>query len=243
MPGGDLIECVNRHSDVDRLTLVGRSPTVRGEILIHHQLSDVVKGLHHLHSRNIIHGDLKGVRAPSKPRVAIVLIPNQPNILVDDTGHARITDFGFSTITHSLDAVTSASPDHGHSGRWTAPEVLDGGKSSKKADIFSFAMVMIEVWCAWPTVHRALANSYFPSIQIYTGAVPFESNPTTVAIVAIMAGRRPLRPTHATLTDDLWGLTNRCWDQEPHLRPETTELLRILCNPSVCYLHYPMCVC
>ena len=35
---------------------------------------------------------------------------------------------------------------YGHTARWTAPEILDGeGWVSKQTDIFSFAMVMIEV--------------------------------------------------------------------------------------------------
>jgi len=76
MPGGDLTEYTNRTPDVDRLRLVGPSTNVRSEILIHHQLGDVAKGLDHLHSRNIIHGDLKGVRTSPKSRVDTVLIPS-----------------------------------------------------------------------------------------------------------------------------------------------------------------------
>ena len=70
----------------------------------------------------------------------------QPNILVDDTGHARITDFGLATVTQNLDSIRSASEDQGNTARWTAPEILtEQGTYSKEADIFSFAMVMIEV--------------------------------------------------------------------------------------------------
>ena len=73
------------------------------------------------------------------------MIPNQPNILVDDTGHARIADFGLATVTQNLDSMQSASGQRGHTVRWAAPEVLTDGTYSKEADIFSFAMVMIEV--------------------------------------------------------------------------------------------------
>jgi len=64
---------------------------------------------------------------------------------MDDSGHARITDFGLAVITQNLDSVRSTSSQHGHTPRWAAPEVLKEGNSSKEADIFSFAMVMIEV--------------------------------------------------------------------------------------------------
>ena len=70
----------------------------------------------------------------------------QPNILMDDTGRARITDFGLAIVTQDLDLIRTASDEHGHTARWTAPEILnEEGSHSKEADIFSFAMVMIEV--------------------------------------------------------------------------------------------------
>jgi len=77
-----------------------------------------------------------------------ILTPLQPNILVDAAGRARITDFGLATVTQNLDSMRSASDDKGHTARWTAPEILnEQGTYSKEADIFSFAMVMIEVRC------------------------------------------------------------------------------------------------
>ena len=69
----------------------------------------------------------------------------QPNVLVDGSGYARIADFGLTTVTQNLDSIPSTSCHHGHTPRWSAPEVLKEGTYSKEADIFSFAMVMIEV--------------------------------------------------------------------------------------------------
>ena len=94
----------------------------------------------------MVHGDLKGVCERRKPRFTTVLTPGQPNILVDDCGNAHITDFGFTTVTQNPDSMGTASCHHGKTPRWTAPEVLKGGPyDGKEADIFSFAMVMIEV--------------------------------------------------------------------------------------------------
>jgi len=65
---------------------------------------------------------------------------------VDDTSHARITDFGLATVTQNLDSMQSTSEGQVNTPRWTAPEILTkDGTYSKKADVFSFAMVMIEV--------------------------------------------------------------------------------------------------
>ena len=65
---------------------------------------------------------------------------------MDDAGHARITDFGLATVTENMDSVKSGLDDNTHTARWVAPEILySDGSHSKEADIFSFAMVMIEV--------------------------------------------------------------------------------------------------
>ena len=60
-------------------------------------------------------------------RVTDVLTPGQQNILVDDSGRARIADFGLATVTLDLDSVRSNSCQHGHTPRWTAPEILNNG--------------------------------------------------------------------------------------------------------------------
>ena len=64
---------------------------------------------------------------------------------MDEFSHARIADFGLATVVQNLDSMRTASSQHGHTVRWAAPEVLCEGTYSKEADVFSFAMVMIEV--------------------------------------------------------------------------------------------------
>ncbi|KAF9645725.1 kinase-like protein [Thelephora ganbajun] len=185
MPGGDLSGYV-KNSDTNRLGLS------------RHQLSDVAKGLHYLHSRNVIHGDLKGF-----------------NILVDvehNQVHARIADFGLAIVTKNLNSIRLTTSQNFQTPLWCAPEVLYGEDPTKESDIFSFAMVMIE---------------------IFTGAIPFSGRSVFVAISAIMGGERPPRPAHPTFTDNLRTLMQRCWDQDPRLRPEISEVLQILHPPSI----------
>jgi len=63
--------------------------------------------------------------------------------MVDANSHARITDFGLAR-NQGIAEETSTLP--GGTARWTAPEILQGrGAPSKEADVFSFAMVMVEV--------------------------------------------------------------------------------------------------
>ena len=76
----------------------------------------------------------------------IILTRAQPNVLVDSIGRAKITDFGLATVTQHLDPIRTAADERGHTARWTAPEILnEEGTYSKEADVFSYAMVMIEV--------------------------------------------------------------------------------------------------
>ena len=110
-------------------------------------MTDVADGLSHLHSRNVVHGDLKGVGDCSETCPIIALTPNQPSILVDNFGRARITDFGLATVIQNRDSIGSGSDEDGPTARWIAPETLndDQGSYGKPADIFAFAMVIIEV--------------------------------------------------------------------------------------------------
>ena len=76
--------------------------------------------------------------------------------------------------------------------------------------------------------HRTLAyHRLYPS-QAFTGAVPFSRSLPAAAMLAIMGGKRPPRPTHRTFTPYLWALMQRCWDQDPLSRPEASEIWRVL---------------
>ena len=91
-----------------------------------------------------------------QPRFTTVLTFGQPNIVVDHSGHARIADFGYATIVKDEDSAVSDPDELGHTPRWTAPEIWTGETTySKEADIFSFAMVMIEVYRGWSIARRA----------------------------------------------------------------------------------------
>ena len=77
-----------------------------------------------------------------------MLTLNQSNVVVDTAGRARITDCGLATVTQNMDSIRGAPDEHGDSARWIAPDILaNRGTFSKEADVFSFAMITIEVRC------------------------------------------------------------------------------------------------
>ena len=69
----------------------------------------------------------------------------QTNILVDAAGRSRIADFGLETSTSSLRSARRGPYDYAYLPRWKAPELVRGEANNKTTDVYSFAMVMVEV--------------------------------------------------------------------------------------------------
>ena len=69
------------------------------------------------------------------------------NVLVDEGGRASLTDFGLASITLGNQSDISL-PDASLTiaTTWAAPEISKGGPVTKEGDIFTFAMVMVEVF-------------------------------------------------------------------------------------------------
>ena len=69
----------------------------------------------------------------------------QTNILVDRFGRARVADFSRAAANYNLCSTCGVAKIYSDT-RWTAPEVLEETQPfTKKADVFSFAMVVVEV--------------------------------------------------------------------------------------------------
>lgn len=79
----------------------------------------------------------------------LILTPVDPktNVLIDNDGHARLTDFGLTSIILGNKSVVSFQDDHlTMATMWMAPEISEGGVVTKEGDVFTFAMVAVEVW-------------------------------------------------------------------------------------------------
>ncbi|CAN0324578.1 unnamed protein product, partial [Pylaiella littoralis] len=102
------------------------SPSVAERLDI---VSGVVKGLHFLHKRKIVHCDVKSL-----------------NVLLDSDGTAKLSDFGLAVVNASVARSTNA-PSHKQGGSipWMAPEVFNGAKATCASDVFSVHVVMWEI--------------------------------------------------------------------------------------------------
>jgi len=97
-------------------------------------LLDVAKGLEYVHSRDVVHGDLKG-----------------HNIVVDNEGRALLADFGLASVLRgNLSLKYSEHASGRGTTRWMAPELLEptslSCEFSKKTDVHAFSMVAVEVF-------------------------------------------------------------------------------------------------
>lgn len=110
-------------------------------------MAELSAGMQYLKLCKIIHGDIKGVSTLGNLRVVRTNLQTQTNILIDDSGRVRISDYGLAVY----DSDTESSSGHFNGGtiRWMSPERLNPETRSVKAtfssDVYSFAMVIYEV--------------------------------------------------------------------------------------------------
>ena len=111
-----------------------------------------------------------------------------------------ITDCGVAVVIQDLDSIRGAPDEHGDSTRWIAPEILaNRGTFSKEADVFSFAMVMIEVRCRF----RIVTSGELRSLGQRFSLVPFHlmtNHPARLCLRLLVVSVRHGRSTRLLRT-------------------------------------------
>ncbi|RDW78771.1 STE11 family mitogen-activated protein kinase kinase kinase [Aspergillus mulundensis] len=166
------------------------------EPLIKNFVRQILAGLSYLHSKDIIHRDIKGA-----------------NVLVDNKGGIKISDFGISKRVEASTVLGSrASNGGGHIHRpslqgsvyWMAPEVVRQTAHTKKADIWSLGCLVIEM---------------------FIGSHPFPDCSQLQAIFAIGSNKaRPPAPEHAS--KDAVAFLDMTFQLDHEKRPNADELLK-----------------
>ncbi|RPD53287.1 hypothetical protein L226DRAFT_572810 [Lentinus tigrinus ALCF2SS1-7] len=91
-------------------------------------IHEISKGMAYLHSKGVLHGDLKAA-----------------NVLVNDKHHCVISDFGQSEMKSEAYRISGIPLTHGTL-RWQAPELMSGLSGLKQeVDAYAFAITCVEL--------------------------------------------------------------------------------------------------
>ena len=129
MEGGALTDIIDNNSNISEPQIARISREVcqlpNMAVFFANALHQTCQGLAHLHSKNIIHRDIKS-----------------DNVLLDAKGSVKITDFGFCaklTTEKSKRATMVGTP------YWMAPEVVKQKEYDSKVDMWSLGIMAIEM--------------------------------------------------------------------------------------------------
>lgn len=170
---------------LDRLVLSNRPLSVGQRVAM---ALDAAQGMAHIHSERVIHQDL-ALR----------------NLLVDDALHVKISDFGLSRIRKTTNSLTEVTQAMGTPSTM-APELIQGHVISNKIDVFSFGVLL------W---------------QLYTRLEPWtDATPMQIAWKVVMESARPAIPAHCP--ERLRLLIQSAWAQDAKDRPTFDEIVSAL---------------
>ncbi|KAG2122942.1 kinase-like domain-containing protein [Suillus clintonianus] len=166
-----------------------------------------------------MHGDITGVNS-ELPIYSCKLTHLQANVLIDKRGHARLIDFGLSTIIQPLLGQSHLAVSSWRPGaiRYAAPELVlpedahEPPVPLEKADIWSFGCIMLQVRL---------------TEQVLSGRLPWsETRQEAFIIVEMSHGRGPQRlECHPAIIDLDWDFIQKCLLFKPESRPSAEEVL------------------
>ncbi|MCJ1466785.1 ATP binding [Pseudocyphellaria aurata] len=180
VPGGSVAAMLNSYGQLQ-------------EPLIRNFVRQILAGLSYLHGRDIIHRDIKGA-----------------NVLVDNKGSIKISDFGISKRVEAS-ALLQPGKNGGHVHRpslqgsvfWMAPEVVKQTSYTRKADIWSLGCLIVEM---------------------FTGTHPFPNCSQLQAIFQIgNSSAKPSTPENAS--EEGQAFLKQTFEIDHEKRPSADELM------------------
>ena len=167
VPGGDLKALIDGRGRLSASELAGLG-------------DEVCAGLAHAHERGVIHRDIK---------------PH--NILLDENGHAKVTDFGIARALDTTQATRTGS--FLGTALYSSPEQLQGKKATPKSDVYSLGATLY---------------------QAATGAPPF-TGATAIEIASQHVSKAPVPPRQlgADVGEGVQALILDCLAKHPDDRP------------------------
>ncbi|KAF8329633.1 kinase-like domain-containing protein [Amanita rubescens] len=163
---------------------------------IEKRMLEVAEGIKYIHSEGVVHGDLRG-----------------DNVLLDDSLHVQIADFGLTRLSEATNSRTGALHPN-----FAAPELFgfsqdndqpfgDVPTRTQMSDVYAFGCLYYE---------------------IHYDSIPFAYRNDGQILALIFRGELPPRLDLPPLGDETWDVIQRCWMREAAKRPSMKDVLEHL---------------
>ncbi|XP_054475115.1 tyrosine-protein kinase Blk [Anoplopoma fimbria] len=149
--------------------------------------AQIAEGMAYIEKKNYIHRDVRAA-----------------NILVNETLHCKIADFGLARI---IESEYTAQEGAKFPIKWTAPEAINFGTFSIKSDVWSFGILLTEI--------------------VTYGRIPYPGMTNPEVIRSLDKSYR--MPCPEGCPKELYDIMHMCWKQRPEERP-TFEFLQNILN-------------
>ncbi|OAF67835.1 Serine/threonine-protein kinase shk2, partial [Intoshia linei] len=159
------------------------STLVMAEPIIATITQEILNGLNFLHESRIIHRDIKS-----------------DNVLLDQSGKVKITDFGFCATLNQNNLFRSTLIGTPY---WMAPEFITMSHYGSKIDIWSMGILMIEM----------------------VDSVPPYINENPIRALFLIASNGTPKPTTKDISPSLKNFINSCLSVDQFERPSAKKLL------------------
>jgi tRNA A-37 threonylcarbamoyl transferase component Bud32 len=154
---------------------------------------DILQGLSYLHHKGVLHRDLKSL-----------------NVLIDDRGRGKLTDFGLSRIKTLSTSLGTQSKHAVGTLRWMAPELLDDEHEpvySNASDVYGAGIV---IW------------------ELTSRQIPYEKLATDAQVIRWVVDkdkRETIPPECINEHREIADLIESSWKKEPAARPKAAEVV------------------